>query len=151
MTNIIIDTNIVFSALLNVNSRIGQILINGNKYYEFYSPSYVRTEIFEHKEKIKSIGKLTEDEFTELYALVLKNVTILNNSIIPKEIYRKAELLCRDIDIDDTIFIAVSDFIKGMLWTGDLKLIKGLTEKGYFDLIKTNELYQDFLAQDKLK
>ncbi len=151
MTKIIIDTNIVFSALLNVNSRIGQIIINGNNYYEFYSPSYVRTEIFEHKERIKSIGKLSEDEFTELYALVLKNITILDNSIIPKEVYRKAELLCRGIDIDDTIFVAVSDFVKGVLWTGDLKLIKGLIGKGYFELIKTNELYRDFLAHEKLR
>ncbi len=33
MTKIIVDTNIVFSALLNVNSRIGQILINGKNEY----------------------------------------------------------------------------------------------------------------------
>ena len=65
MTKIIVDTNIVFSALLNTNSRIGQILINGKDYFDFYSPEYVRFEIFRHKEKIKSIGKLSEDEFIE--------------------------------------------------------------------------------------
>ncbi len=53
MTKIIIDTNIVFSALLNINSRIGQILINGNKSFDFYSPDYIRQEIFEHQRKIK--------------------------------------------------------------------------------------------------
>ena len=52
MTKIIIDTNIVFSALLNTNSRIGQILINGNRYYDFYLPEYIRFEIFEHTEKL---------------------------------------------------------------------------------------------------
>lgn len=49
MTKIIIDTNIAFSALLNVNSRIGQVLINGNKYYDFFAPEYIRFEIIEHQ------------------------------------------------------------------------------------------------------
>jgi len=55
MTKIVVDSNIVFSALLNTNSRIGQILINRKDYYDFYSPEYVRFEIFNHKEKIKSM------------------------------------------------------------------------------------------------
>jgi len=148
MTKIIIDTNIVFSALLNINSRIGQILINGDNYYDFYSPEYVRFEIFKHKQKIKSIGKLTNNEFLDIYGLILRNITILNHSLIPIEIYRNAELLCKDIDIDDTIFIAVSDFTEGVLWTGDLKLINGLTKKGYNRLITTDELYQDFLTKE---
>ena len=151
MTKIIVDTNIVFSALLNINSRIGQILINGKNHFDFYSPAYVRFEIFKHKEKIKSIGKLTDDEFIETYGLILKNITILNHSIIPSEIYKEAELICQDIDIDDTIFIAVSNFTNGILWTGDIKLINGLTKKGFKDLIRTNDLYQDFLTKERLK
>ena len=151
MTKIIVDTNIVFSALLNTNSRIGQILINGKNYFDFYSPEYVRFEIFQHKEKIKSIGKLSEDEFIETYGLILRNITILNHSIIPPEIYRNAELLCKDIDIDDTIFVAVSNFAKGILWTGDMKLLNGLKNKGFEQVIKTEELYQDFLIREKQK
>jgi predicted nucleic acid-binding protein len=151
MIKIIVDTNIVFSALLNTNSRIGQILINGKDYFDFYSPEYVRFEIFQHKEKIKSIGKLSEDEFIETYSLILRNITILNHSIIPPEIYRDAELLCKDIDIDDTIFVAVSNFAKGMLWTGDMKLLNGLKNKGYEQVMKTEELYQDFLTREKKK
>ncbi len=151
MTKIIVDTNIVFSALLNTNSRIGQILINGKNYFDFYSPEYVRFEIFQHKEKIKSIGKLSEDEFIETYGLILRNITILNHSIIPPEIYRNAELLCKDIDIDDTIFVAVSNFAKGILWTGDMKLLNGLKNKGFKQVIKTEELYQDFLIREKQK
>jgi predicted nucleic acid-binding protein len=149
MTKIVVDTNIVFSALLNTNSRIGQILINGKRHFDFYAPEYVRFEIFQHKEKIKLIGKLTEDEFIETYSLILRNITILNHSIIPVEIYRNAELLCEDIDIDDTIFIAVSDFTKGVLWTGDIKLLNGLKNKGYKHLIKTDVLYQDFLIKER--
>jgi len=117
MTKVIVDTNIVFSALLNINSRIGQILINGKSHFDFYSPAYVKFEIFKYKKKIKSIGKLTDDEFLETYGLILKNITILNHSIIPVKIYENAELMCQDIDIDDTIFVAISDFMKGILCT----------------------------------
>ncbi len=151
MTKITVDTNIIFSALLNTNSRIAQILINGNEHFDFYSPAYVRFEIFKHKEKIKSIGKLTDDGFLETYGLVLKNITILNHSIIPLEIYKNAELLCQYIDIDDTIFVAVSDFTKGILWTGDQKLLNGLIKKGYKNLIKTDDLYQMFLTRERQK
>jgi len=151
MTKVVVDSNIVFSTLLNTNSRIGQILINGKNYYDFYSPEYVRFEIFNHKEKIKSIGKLMEDEFIETYGLILRNITILNHSIIPSEIYKNAELLCQDIDIDDAIFVAVSMFTKGLLWSGDMKLLNGLTRAGYKRLINTDDLYQDFLARDRRK
>ncbi|MBN1118127.1 MAG: hypothetical protein JXA77_13040 [Bacteroidales bacterium] len=46
MTKIIIDTNIVFSAILNVNSRIGQLIFNGLNYYDLYSPEYIRGELW---------------------------------------------------------------------------------------------------------
>ena len=42
MSKIIVDTNIVFSAFLNINSKIGQILINGVHQNEFYAPEYLR-------------------------------------------------------------------------------------------------------------
>lgn len=48
MTKIVIDSNIVFSAILNVNSRIAQIIINGRNHYQFFSPQYIRTEIITH-------------------------------------------------------------------------------------------------------
>jgi predicted nucleic acid-binding protein len=37
MTKLIVDSNIIFSAILNVNSRIGQILLTSDKFYDFYA------------------------------------------------------------------------------------------------------------------
>ena len=149
MTKIVIDTNIAFSALLNIDSRIGQILLSGKRFYDFYAPAYMRLEIIEHKEKIKRIAQLPEDIFIELYELILHNITILDHSVIPDEIYYKAKDLCQSIDIDDTIFVAVTEFTKGKLWTGDLTLQNGLIKKGYKRLITTEELYRDFIKQGK--
>lgn len=42
---IIVDTNIVFSALLNTNSIIGDLLLNSANIFEFYSCQYLWYEI----------------------------------------------------------------------------------------------------------
>lgn len=45
---IIVDANIVFSAILNTNGKIGDILINGGKRFEFIAPDFLRYEIKSH-------------------------------------------------------------------------------------------------------
>jgi predicted nucleic acid-binding protein len=151
MKRIVVDTKVAFSTFLNVNSRIGQIILNGTKHYDFYAPEYIRYELIEHKEKIKYIGKISEDRFVELYGLILRNVRTLNHSIIPKTFYQSAIDICQDIDIDDTPFIATNDFVRGRLWTGDLKLINGLIAKGYKKIVTTNELFADFIKKENKK
>ena len=49
---IIVDTNIVFSALLNSNSHIGQLLLDSRNYFQFYSCKYLKKELFRHLPKI---------------------------------------------------------------------------------------------------
>lgn len=151
MTKIIIDSNIAFSAILNVNSRIGQIIINGFNYYDFYSPEYIRTELLEHQEKIKKIANLTDNEFLETYELIIRNITILNHSLLPIKFYKQAREICNSIDINDTVFVAFAEYIGGDLWTGDKKLISGLYDQGFKRLITTDDLYQDFIKRNKHK
>ena len=103
-----------------------------------------------YRNKIQSIGNLTDNDFFESFELIIRHITILNHALIPINIYKKAELLCDDIDIDDTVFVAVSQFVKGLLWTGDRKLINGLKKKGYNDIITTENLYKEFLLMHKI-
>ncbi len=147
MTSIVVDSNILFSALLNTNSRIGQILISGNDYYQFYAPTYLRNEIWEHHSKIKKLGNLSDDQFQEVYELTLKNITILNHSIVPVDMYLQAFELCRDIDPDDTPFVAFSLFMNCKLWTGDKKLITGLNSKDLKNSLTTVALFKDFIRK----
>lgn len=147
MIKIIVDSNIIFSAILNVNSRIGQILMNGSEDFDFYAPKYVRTELFRHQEKIKKITGITNEEFLELYELILKNVTILNHSILPKKDFTKAFEYCCDIDENDTIFVGFSEYLKAKLWTGDKKLTQGLKIKGFKRTIATNDLLKLYLER----
>ena len=122
MTKLIVDTNIVFSALLNVNSRISQILLTSGKLYEFYAPKFLRDEIFTHQEKLKKIAQFDDNDFLEVYELILKNIRLLDHSIVGKTDYKKAFELCKNIDQDDIPFVAFSLFLKCKLWTGDKKI-----------------------------
>ena len=151
MKRIVVDTNVAFSTFLNIDSRIGQILLNGTKHYDFYAPEYIKYELIGHKERIKKIGKLSDERFVELYGMILRNIHIINHSIIPVPFYQTAFEICEDIDIDDTPFIAITEYLRGRLWTGDVKLIKGLIDKGYKRIVTTNELYTDFIQRQSKK
>jgi predicted nucleic acid-binding protein len=72
---IIVDTNIVFSAILNSNSKIGKILLNSKEHFQFYSCNYLRTEIQRHRSKLLKLTKLTESKLAELEGLVTHNIT----------------------------------------------------------------------------
>ena len=148
MTKLVVDTNIVFSAILNLNSRIAQILLTCSEHYDFYAPKYIRSEIWEHQQKIKKITGLNDEEFIEVYELVLKNITILNHSIVGEKNYKFAIELCKTIDVDDTVFVAFSNYLNCKLWTGDKKLINGLKKKGFNEITTTEELFNDFLERN---
>ncbi len=51
---IVVDTNIIFSALLNTNSKIGDLLLDPESKFDFYSCIYMRTEILKHWEKFQN-------------------------------------------------------------------------------------------------
>lgn len=138
---IVIDSNIVFSAILNSNSKISQIILKPKTKFNFYSTSQLLIEINKHKAKIQKITKYSDHELDRIIAIITNKIRFINVQLIPKEIYLKAEELLKDIDIDDTEFIALTEHSKAKLWTGDKDLIKGLKEKNWDKFITTGELY----------
>lgn len=57
---VIIDSNIVFSAILNSQSKIGQIIINSSNIFRFYTVSLLKDEIERHKDKLLSISGFSD-------------------------------------------------------------------------------------------
>jgi len=55
---VVVDTNIVFSAILNTNSTIATVLIKPGKRVNFYSTEQLFSEIKDHKEKLKTLSNL---------------------------------------------------------------------------------------------
>ena len=147
---IIVDTNIVFTAILNSNSRIGKILLNSKEHFQFFTCNYLRTEIQRHKNKLLKLTKLTEDQLLELEDLVTQHITFIDERLIPQDILIKTEIQLKAIDPDDTVFIALAKHLEGKLWTGDLQLYNGLKAKRFKDIILTSDLslLLDDLEQD---
>jgi predicted nucleic acid-binding protein len=139
---VVVDSNIVFSAMLNPESSIGDIILNSQDTFSFYACEYLREEINEHKDKIIKLTGYDEREYSEVEFLVYKHVDFFSESTIPFEFWQKAADLVRDIDMDDITFVALSLFLDIKLWTGDKLLIDGLTKKGFKNIITTQEMLQ---------
>ncbi len=137
---IVVDTNIVFSAILNSTSRIGQILITSKTNFQFYSCVFLKTELSKHKKKLLKLTKLTSEELEELQELIIDNIAFIHESLLPENTIIAAEKLLTDIDKNDAVFVALTKNLKAKLWTGDKELIKGLKLKKFEDVITTGEL-----------
>ncbi len=105
---IVVDTNIVFSAILNTNSRIARIILQPRTRLNFYSTEQLLKEILEHKQKLQRLTDYTDYE----------------------------------LDEDDIEFVALTDHLKGKLWSGDKELQNGLIKKKWNKFITTNDLFQ---------
>lgn len=127
--NIVVDTNIVFSAILNANGLIGDILFNSPDKFRFVSPEFMIEEINRYRIKLIKASKLNDDQFEKSLFRVLSQIELISEEIINPKNWSKAYELTNNIDEDDTPFVALSLEIDGILWTGDKKLIKGLNQK----------------------
>lgn len=140
MKKIIVDTNIIFSCLLNSQGTVGDIIFSSENVFDFYSNQYMRFEIRKHWNKLLKISKLTEDELQTSYDTMLTNLTFINEELIPKTDWQKAEILVANIDLDDTDFVALTRYLKGGLWTGDKPLYDGLKAKRFRSIYNTQDM-----------
>jgi putative PIN family toxin of toxin-antitoxin system len=137
---IVVDTNIVFSAIVNTNGKIARILFQPKSRLNFYTTHLLLDELSVHRSKIGSISGLEEQELDQIIQLITRRIRFINLRLIPSETFQKAENLTRDIDIDDTEFVALAEHAKAKLWTGDKRLIQGLRRKGWNKVLSTEDL-----------
>ncbi len=147
MKKVIVDTNIIFSCLLNSQGTIGDLIFNYEAVFDFYSNEYMLYEIRKHWERLKKISKLTDFELQTSYDKLLTKLTFINEQLIPENIWQTSEALVTDIDIDDTDFVALTKYLKGILWTGDKPLYNGLKAKRFRSVYNTVDLIK---LHDKL-
>ena len=125
----VIDTNLIFSALIPQKSKIRDYLFDNE--LTFYTPNYLISEIYKHKEKLIENSKLTEDEFYIYFNGIIEKINFVPKELISIDSRQKAYDYCKDIDIKDTPFVALAIELKIPLWTGDKRLREGLLRKGF--------------------
>jgi predicted nucleic acid-binding protein len=139
---VIVDANIVFSAVLNTNSKIADLLLNSENTFDFIAPDYLLSEIKKYHQKIAMISKMKIEEIEKVQFRVLKPISFYSGFHIPESLWIKAEQLVRDIDPKDTPYLAFSLFFDCKIWSGDKALRNGLLLKGVERVITTEELFQ---------
>ena len=136
---LITDTNLIISALITPNGATASIIKDKHN-FQFIAPSFVFEEIEEHWNKIKIFSPLTNKDLKAELAFYKSIIKIYDKKVTKKDL-EKAEKLVKDIDPEDVFFIALHLHTGHKIWSGDEKLKKGLTAKGYGHFfISTEEL-----------
>ena len=128
---VVVDTNVLFSALLRgASSSFAQRLLGSG--HDFYVCESAVAELFKHKERIVEQSRLTEEEVVRFFYTLLRRVTLFKEDLIAPAAREEAWRLCREVDVADTPHVALTLHLDGALWTGDARLKRGLRE-GAFD------------------
>lgn len=139
---IIVDANIVFSALLNSGSRIGKLILNGEKNLQFFSCNFLKIELEKHHDKLIKLSKLSSSDLLELKKIITHNITFVDERLLPPQLLLQTEDLLASIDPKDTPFVALTIYLEAKLWTGDLQLYRGLKAKNFNNVLTSAELSQ---------
>ena len=135
---LVIDTNIIFSALLKRDAS--ELEIIENKYHTIYYCQKSTVELFKYKEKIVAVSQLAEEDIVTTFYEILKNLHPIHEKDIPVGNRKLAYELCKDVDKKDSVFVAAALFMEAYLWTGDKNLMEGLLKKGYTNTIRTAQI-----------
>jgi putative PIN family toxin of toxin-antitoxin system len=139
---LVVDTNIIFSALLKKESKEIELLLREK--CEFFIPKTLFIELFKHKEKIMQVSKLEEDEILELLYSILEKLEVVDDRNIALKYRKEAYNLTEDIDPTDAIFVALALFLNAKLWSGDKRLKEGLENKGRHMVLTTKNLSTNY-------
>ena len=127
---VVVDTNILFAALVSRRSRIRETLLM-EPGINFCCPRFVFSELFKHKERILAASDLSEDELLDALNSLFAHIRFVDESAIPLGTWLEARRLCSGIDEKDAAFIALAIHLNAHLWTEDDELKRGLRTKGF--------------------
>lgn len=87
--------------------------------------------MFKYKDKIVKCARQEEAEVLTWLYEILQQVQYVNEKTLSIEARQQAYDLCKDIDIKDFPFVALTIELDALLWTGNNKLKNGLKKKGF--------------------
>ncbi|MEK7253322.1 MAG: PIN domain-containing protein [Bacteroidota bacterium] len=126
---VILDANVLVSFLISGRADLREVLLESD--HEFFSPNFLFSEVFKYKERIMERSRLAEDELYELLLEILEKIDFSRTDFISLRNKQKGYDLCKDIDVKDTLYVALTLEINGRLWTDDKKLKKHLVKNGF--------------------
>lgn len=133
---VVVDSNIIFSALISCKTTYLEIF----ELAEVYVPDYLLIEVSKYEARINRQNKLASALKVFTQAL-FSQITVIPNLAIDSRSFLKAHSLCKDIDLKDIPFVALSIDLSVPLWTDDKALSNGLKAKGYSNVVSSTEIF----------
>lgn len=96
--------------------------------------------------KLKTTG-FSEIQLLHVYKALISKINFIDDILVSDEELKLAYALTKDIDEDDTPFVALANSLSAYLWTGDKKLLKGLASKQFKRIISTEQLHETFVKK----
>lgn len=137
MKAVVVDSNIVFSALRSLNRSLREKLVDNR--YNFTLPGFLFVEIFKHKERILMNTSASEEDVLDYLSKVLHQIHFINEDFITTAVFLQAYELCKDVDEKDTTFVALALTLDAQIWTRDEQLKAGVRLKGFDLFVRENE------------
>ena len=128
---LVIDANIIFSALIAYNQTIVELFFS--KELEIIAPEYILQEIEEHKEEILEKTGYTSVDFEIILSLLYSRIELVPFSAFEEEI-KEAKQSCPDPD--EIEYFALALRFQCTIWSND----KRLKEQTRVKIISSHEL-----------
>lgn len=136
---VVVDSNIIFSALISGK----EVYLDIFKQNDVYIPDIVFSELNKYEVRLIQKTKLRQTEFKNFIRMLFEEVIVIPKFAISGENWQKAYKICNDIDEKDTPFVALSLELQIPLWTNDKKLLSGVREKGFDNIVTSEQLFDE--------
>ena len=141
MTVYVVDTNILFSAIVSPTGSIARFLHAIDSYnIKLKAPTFLQDEFGHLYPKLVELTGQDIEEVQEAVRALFERLEFVEDQTIPIAHFARAYKLIGEIDRDDLSFVALSSYEDAYLLTGDKRLAKGLIDKGYEKVISYAEL-----------
>lgn len=135
---IVVDTNILISSLLK-DGLTRRILFLAP--FDMYTISYARSEIEANQAELLRKSKLDDSSFAYIMDIIFSKIKLASSDIIEPYRHRSMDVM-REIDIDDSPFLALAMALECPIWSNDShfkkqNIIKAFTTADIISLLKT--------------
>lgn len=137
----VLDVNILFSGILS-QKEIYRKMFSENI---FYTPDFALIELDKYNEVILKKTKFSQEKIRDFTLFLFSKIIVVPDYIISDFAYNNAKELCNDIDIKDTVYIALNEELQTEFLTRDKILRDGLLSKRYTRVILFDEFIQNLI------
>ena len=127
---VIVDANIAFKCLVAGRGGLRERIGPGG-YPQLFTPAFLFVELFKHKDRLVQASGLSESDLLSGLHTLLNQLTFIHEEDIALGTWLEAHRLCRQIDPNDTPYVALTLHLQGRFWTEDNQLKSGLRTRGF--------------------